>query len=214
MAEKKSGKSSKASAAAASSTAVAEAAPAAEAKHSAPAPKGSSTINQYEAMFVLPGAAGSNVEGAIELVKGVVERHQGKILVIKKWDERKLAYELGGQKRGLYIIAFFHAPGLAIVGIERDVSLSDQILRVLVTRAAHLNPQEMAAVEPQPIQPREERNPWDRPEPRFDRPRDDRPRDDRPRDDRPRDDRPPRDDRAVRAPKRTSEEPAAASKDE
>jgi small subunit ribosomal protein S6 len=171
--------------------------------------------NQYEAMFLFPGSAGSDVEGAIKLARGIIERHDGKILVIKKWDERKLAYELARQKRGLFIIAYFKAPGTVVTAIERDVSLSDQVIRVLVTRAEHLNEQEMAAVEPQPIQPREERNPWDRPEPRSDRPRDDRPRDDRP----PRDDRAPRDERTDRPPTdrpprpKKDEIPAPAAKD-
>jgi small subunit ribosomal protein S6 len=150
----------------------------------------SSVVNQYEGMFLLPGTAGADVEAATKLVRGIIEKHAGKVQVIKKWDERKLAYELERQKRGLYIIAFFKAPSSSISGIERDVSLSDVVVRVLITRAEHLNEEEMAAVEPQPILPREERNPWDRPDTRsFDRPRDDRP----PRDDRgPRDDRPPR----------------------
>ena len=42
------------------------------------------------------------------------------------------------------------------------MNLSEDVLRVLVTDAEHLNKDEMAAVEPQPIQPREERS-WDRP---------------------------------------------------
>jgi small subunit ribosomal protein S6 len=152
-------------------------------------------LNQYEAMFLLPGAAAADLEGSIKLVRGIVEHHHGKVLVIKKWDERKLTYELARQKRGLFIICYYTGPGASVVAIERDVNLSESILRVLVTRAEHLNPEEMAAVEPQPIQPREERNPWDRPpERRDDRPRDDRPRDDRP----PRDDRAPRDDRGPR----------------
>jgi ribosomal protein S6 len=155
---------------------------------------------QYEAMFLLPGAAAAELEGSIKLVRDIVERHHGKILVIKKWDERKLAYEVTRQKRGLFILCYYQGPGASVAAIERDVNLSDQILRVLVTMADFLNPEEMAAVEPQPIQPREERNPWDRPpERRDDRPRDDRPRDDRPRDDRPREDR-PREDRPARAP--------------
>jgi ribosomal protein S6 len=120
--------------------------------------------NQYEGMFLLGASFATDVDGAIKLVRGIVERHEGKVLVIKKWDERKLAYELEGQKRGLYIICFFTAPSASVAPIERDVNLSEQILRVLITHADHLNTDEMTAVEPQPIQPREERpNPWDRP---------------------------------------------------
>ena len=74
------------------------------------------TLNQYEAMFLLPGAAGSDVEGAIKLVRTMLEHQHGQVLVIKKWDERKLSYELGRQKRGLFIIAYFKAHGAAMGG--------------------------------------------------------------------------------------------------
>src|SRR5579863_2795212 len=119
--------------------------------------------NTYEAMFLLGAAAATELENTQKFIRTIIERHGGKILVLKKWDERKLYYEVRGQKRGLYIIVYFEAPGNGVSGIVRDVELSDQILRVLVTKADHLNADEMAAVEPQPIQPREERNTWDRP---------------------------------------------------
>ena len=41
----------------------------------------------------------------------MIERHGGQIIVLKKWDERKLAYELGGQKRGLYMICLLPRRG-------------------------------------------------------------------------------------------------------
>lgn len=137
--------------------------------------------NVYEAMFLLGSGSAAEPQAALDLVRGFIERHGGSIKVLKKWDERKLAYEVNGQKRGTYILSYFTAPGTAIAPLERDVKLSEDVLRVLVTKADHLNEQEMNAVEPQPIQPREERNPWDRPD--FNRPprRDDRgPREDRP----------------------------------
>ncbi len=152
------------------------------------------TPNQYEAMFLYGPGAGQDLEAAQNNVRGIVERHGGKVLTLKKWDERKLAYEIKKQKRGTYLLCYYTGPGPSVTAIERDVNLSDDILRVLITRADHLDETEMAAVEPQPIQPREERNPWDRPY-----------GEDRPR----RDDRPPRDgDRAPRPPRR--DEPAPA----
>ncbi|HEX4124907.1 MAG TPA: 30S ribosomal protein S6 [Tepidisphaeraceae bacterium] len=118
---------------------------------------------QYEAMFLFGSSTAADTDGAIATARGIVERHQGNLLVIKKWDERKLAYEINKQKRGTYIICYFTAPTTAVAAIERDAKLNEQVLRVLITTADHLNKDEMAAVEPQPIQPREERNPWDRP---------------------------------------------------
>jgi small subunit ribosomal protein S6 len=122
------------------------------------------TTNTYESMFLLGSGFAADLDNALKLVRGIIEKHEGKVLVIKKWDERKLAYEIRGEKRGLYIVCFFKAPSEGVTGIVRDVELSDQMLRVMVTKADHLNETEMAAVEPQPIIPREERNSWDRPQ--------------------------------------------------
>src|SRR4051812_32701229 len=87
---------------------------------------------QYEAMFLFGPSAATDGEGALNNAKGIIERHGGKIIVLKKWDERRLAYEIRGQKRGTYLVAFFTAPGTAIAPIERDVNLSEDILRVIV----------------------------------------------------------------------------------
>lgn len=143
-------------------------------------------MSQYEAMFLFGPSATADLDAAVNLARAIIERHEGQILVIKKWDERKLAYEINGQKRGTYIIAFFKAPGKAIAAIEREVSLGEEILRVMVLKANHLNQEEMAAVEPQPIQPREERPSWEERAPR------DRDRGDRGDRDRDREGRPPR----------------------
>jgi small subunit ribosomal protein S6 len=121
------------------------------------------TMNQYEAMFLLGPIGSAEPEKSLNLCRGVIEHHNGKVIVIKKWDERKLSFEIEGQKRGTYLIAYFTAPGSAITAIERDVKLSEEILRVLITTADHLNESEMNSVEPQPIQPREERSSYDRP---------------------------------------------------
>jgi small subunit ribosomal protein S6 len=123
---------------------------------------------QYEAMFLFPPPGTVDVDGMINMARGIIERHGGSILHIKKWDERKLSYEIKRQKRGTYIIAYYKGPGPSVSAIERDVNLSEDVLRVLITDATHLSQKEMEAVEPQPIQPREERAPWDRPD--FNRP--------------------------------------------
>src|SRR3712207_6120759 len=93
------------------------------------------TQAQYEAMFLLSAAAATDQGAALNLVRGVIERHGGQILVIKRWDERKLAYEINGQKRGTYVIVYFRGPGGMITAVERDVKLSDDFLRVMVTKA-------------------------------------------------------------------------------
>ena len=63
-------------------------------------------------MFLFGPPATADAEGGDQpRAAGSSSGTAGKILVIKKWDERKLAYEINGQKRGTYIIAYFTAPG-------------------------------------------------------------------------------------------------------
>src|SRR5579864_8855863 len=107
--------------------------------------------HQYEAMFLFGQSAAQDLEGVQTQVRTIVERHGGQVLVLKKWDERKLAYEIGKQKRGTYIICYYSGPGGSVSAIERDVNLSENVLRVMITKAEHLNRQEMEAVAPQPI---------------------------------------------------------------
>jgi small subunit ribosomal protein S6 len=92
----------------------------------------------YEGMFLFGAAAAQDLNGAQNTVRGFIEKHGGQILVLKRWDERKLAYEVTKQKRGVYIIAYFTAPTTAIAPIEREVRLSEEVLRLLVTDADHL----------------------------------------------------------------------------
>ena len=147
--------------------------------------KKSSKPNQYEGMFLFGAGAASEPQATEASVRKFIETHGGNILVLKKWDERKLTYEVKKQKRGLYVIAYFTAPSTAVSAIERDVNLSEDVLRVMVTDAEHLNQDEMNAVEPQPII-KEERPSWERPDDRgprrdFGGPRRDDRRDEAPR---------------------------------
>src|SRR3954464_6933263 len=109
------------------------------------APKAADANTQYEAMFLFGSGAANDLDAAHKTVRGIIERHGGEIIVLKKWDERKLAYELSKQKRGVYIIAYYTAPGASVGAIERDVNLSEEVLRVLISRADHLNKTEMEA---------------------------------------------------------------------
>jgi len=103
----------------------------------------------YESLFLLGTAATADVDGAVKQVQTMIEKHGGTIVLIRKWDEKRLAYEIKKNKRGLYVLAFYSGPGASVAGITRDVNLSETVLRVLITDANHLSLSEMKAMEPQ-----------------------------------------------------------------
>jgi small subunit ribosomal protein S6 len=101
----------------------------------------------YEAMFLLSQAVAADLGGAVDHIKEIMARGHAEIIAMKKWDDRRLAYEIKGQKRGVYILAYFKAPGVDVAHIERDCNLSEKVLRALILRADHLSIEEMTALD-------------------------------------------------------------------
>jgi len=93
----------------------------------------------YEGMFLVDSAQAQNWDAIIATIKTILERAEAEIVSMKKWDDRKLAYEIGGKTRGTYILCYFRADGERIRDIERDVHLSERIMRVLILCAEHMS---------------------------------------------------------------------------
>lgn len=101
----------------------------------------------YEGLFLISQATpfGEAVNG----IRHNLERHHATILAMRKWDERRLAYEINKQKRGIYILAYFSCDTRHLGEIERGFNLSEQVMRFLITRADHLTLDEMKAADAQ-----------------------------------------------------------------
>ena len=106
----------------------------------------SQSTKTYEAMFLVP--PGSDFEAACEPIRTVLARSEAEILSMKSWDERRLAYEIAGQRRGLYILAYFKGDPLKIGEIEHDCQLAEGIMRVLITRKDRISDDEINAETP------------------------------------------------------------------
>lgn len=101
----------------------------------------------YEGMFLFGQAAAVDFGGCIDHLREIVTRHGGEFIAMRKWDERRLAYEIEKNKRGLYILAYFSCDAGKMTAIERDCNLSEKVLRSLVIRADHLTLEEMQAAD-------------------------------------------------------------------
>jgi small subunit ribosomal protein S6 len=102
------------------------------------------TKKLYEAMFLVDSAlAASDWDGVNKNIERLMSRAKAEVVSIRKWDERKLAYDVNGKARGTYILCYFRADGEKIAAIERDAQLSEQIMRVLILSAEELKPEEI-----------------------------------------------------------------------
>lgn len=103
--------------------------------------------HNYEAMFLISQAVEPSLGKAVEHIEHLLGRAEADVLALAKWDERRLAFEIEKQKRGLYILAYFSADPVNIEGLERDTNLSELVMRCMVLRADHLTEDEMKAAD-------------------------------------------------------------------
>lgn len=102
------------------------------------------TTRLYEGLFLLNQQnVASDYTGCIDHLKDIFARAEAEIVALSKWDERRLAYEIEGQKRGTFILVHFNARSKQIANIERDCSLSELVLRALILRADHIGEVEL-----------------------------------------------------------------------
>lgn len=87
----------------------------------------------YEGMFLVDSAqAAADWDGTLSVINTILKRADAEVVSMEKWQERKLAYDIDHKTRGTYILCYFKADGVRIAGIEKDVQLSEKVMRVLV----------------------------------------------------------------------------------
>lgn len=98
----------------------------------------------YEGLFLIDSAeAASDWNGINEVITKILDRGQAEIVSNKKWDDRRLAYEINGKNRGTFILIYFKTAPANIAGIERDIRLSERIVRAMIIRGEDLTKEDM-----------------------------------------------------------------------
>ena len=102
------------------------------------------TTKTYEGMFLLEEGQ-SNMEVAGEPIRDVLGRSDAEILRITPWEERRLAYQILGRKRGLYVLVYFKMDPQKVTEMEHDCRLNEKSIRMLILRRDHLTDKELNA---------------------------------------------------------------------
>jgi small subunit ribosomal protein S6 len=89
----------------------------------------------YESLFLVDNArAKENAQAVLDELKDFVGKAGGTIVNCEKWEERKLAYEVEGRRRGTYCLCHWNGPPESPAKLERSCRLSELVLRVLTLR--------------------------------------------------------------------------------
>ncbi len=94
-----------------------------------------SAQKQYELVYI--AAPESTEEQLAELhtqVAGIVTRLGGAIDRTESWGRRRLAYQIGRHKEGIYVLEVISGGGDVVKELDRRLKVSDRIIRHLIVR--------------------------------------------------------------------------------
>ncbi len=105
----------------------------------------------YEGLFLVDsGEAAADWKGINNTIEKILARADAEVVSTKKWDERRLAYDIEGKSRGTYILTYFRGDPSKIGAMERAVQLSEQIMRMLILRTDKMSAEDMEKASPLP----------------------------------------------------------------
>src|SRR6476661_2951216 len=90
---------------------------------------------QYELVYILPPDSSDQVVADLHTqVEGVVSRMNGQIEKHEPWGRKRLAYEIGHHKEGVYILDVINGSGELMKELDRRLKVMDQVIRHMVVR--------------------------------------------------------------------------------
>jgi small subunit ribosomal protein S6 len=97
-------------------------------------------MRNYELMLVLRSDLGGEeaTTAQIDRIQGFVRDNGGTVTNVEQtqpWGRRRLAFEIDDQQEGYYVLAHFDLSPDRCDELERNLKLTDSVLRYLLVRA-------------------------------------------------------------------------------
>src|SRR3954470_13171929 len=90
---------------------------------------------QYELVYILPpDTTEQQVAQLHEQVGQVVTRMNGQMEKNENWGRRRMAYEIGHHKEGVYVLDVINGSGELMKELDRRLKVMDMVIRHMVVR--------------------------------------------------------------------------------
>ncbi|GBE06744.1 MAG TPA: 30S ribosomal protein S6 [Nitrospirae bacterium] len=92
-------------------------------------------MNFYENLVIFESSLDDKaIEGSVERIKGLIVKKGGEILKTENWGQKKLAYVLKKQKKGIYVLLIFKALPNTIAELEKFYKVFDPVFKFLIIK--------------------------------------------------------------------------------
>ena len=90
-------------------------------------------MKKYEIMYILRSNLEQEaIKAEIEAAKNIITSNNSKVLDVKEWGLRELAYEIEHNRKGYYVVMNVEATKEAINEFNRIAGYSEKIIRHIV----------------------------------------------------------------------------------
>jgi len=113
-------------------------------------------VSKYETTFILePGLDENRVNEELDRVSLWIKELGGSVVEVQRWGKRRLAYEIGKRRDGIYTLIVHEGSGPMVKEIERRMRLNEAVMRVL--SVIHVPPElTQPKADPEAVAAREE----------------------------------------------------------
>ena len=92
----------------------------------------------YELVYIInPNVEEEARKELIARFNGMIEQNGGTVDKVDEWGKRRLAYPINDLPEGYYVLVHYTAEPTVPKEIERNMGITDNILRYLTTRIEH-----------------------------------------------------------------------------
>lgn len=92
-------------------------------------------MRDYElALIVNPNVEKEGVTVAVEKVSGYIGAVNGEVASVDVWGRRVLAYAIDNYREGTYVLLRAKLPPTSLIELERNLKLSEEIIRYLLVK--------------------------------------------------------------------------------
>ncbi len=91
-------------------------------------------MTKYETVYILdPSFDEAKAGEDADRVTGWIKDLGGEVVEVQKWGKRRLAYEIGKKRDGVYTMIVWNGAGPMVKEVERRLRLNESVMRVLTT---------------------------------------------------------------------------------
>lgn len=89
----------------------------------------------YETILIArQDIASSQVEGLTETFSNILKENGGSVVKTEQWGLKTLAYRINKNRKGHYVYLGIDAPAAAVAEMERNMSISEDVLRFMTVK--------------------------------------------------------------------------------